>query len=298
MLHANRTYFSVMALLIVSQACAVPDAAPSDIGALNTAVAQTVSAGLTQNVPQGISSPVLEMTSTAALTFTPEPPTPTGTETQTPTPIFTPTSSVPMMSVSVPTNCRIGPGKVYNRVGALLVGEFAEVYGRDPTGNYWYIRNPDSGHQFCWAWGEYATLTGPILLLPVYTPPPTPTPTMTPTPSPSFTAEFVGLDSCAGWWVEIKLKNTGPLSFKSVKIEIKDNATDIELVALSDGFTNIDGCLKTTTKDTLGSGDTFTISAPAFTYNPSGHNMRAFITLCSNNGQKGGCITKKINFKP
>ena len=62
----------------------------------------------------------------------------------TPLVIASPTSIMPMISVSVPTNCRSGPGKAYPIEGALLVGEVAQVLGDDPTGNYWYIPNPDA----------------------------------------------------------------------------------------------------------------------------------------------------------
>lgn len=290
----------VAMLFILSTACVVPGIAMPDTNAVSTSAAETVIAGLTQDVPQEIFSPISEMTltSTSTFTFTPVSPTFTPTETQTPIPILSPTSIIPMISVSVPTNCRNGPGRVYDRVGALLVGQTAEVHGRDPTGNYWYIRNPGPGAQFCWVWGEYATLSGPYLFLPVFTPPPTPTPTVTPTPSPSFTMKFDNLDSCAGWWVEIQLKNTGAVTFRSVKIEVKDTVTDVEHVALADGFTDLDGCLKTTTKDTLAPEDTFNLSAPAFAYDPSGNNIRVIITLCTNTDQKGGCVTNKINFKP
>ena len=62
----------------------------------------------------------------------------------TPTPVFTSTPGIPLISVTVATNCRVGPGKVYDRVGALLVGQVAEVVGRNLNGNYWYIRNPNT----------------------------------------------------------------------------------------------------------------------------------------------------------
>jgi hypothetical protein len=305
MSHTHRTCLSVAALLFASWACtSVPDT-----DAISTSAAQTVIAGLTQNVPQATLSATLEATPT--FTFTSAPPTFTPTETLTPTQTltatlaFTPTPLVPLISVSVPTNCRSGPGKVYNMEGALLVGDFAEVYGRDPSNYYWYIRNPDSGSDFCWVWGKYATLTGPVLLLPIFTPPPTPTPTftplptLTPTPFPAFKAEYASLDTCNGsWWVEIKLKNTGSLPLKSVNISIKDNVTNIVLVNLADGFTNLDGCLTKTTKDTLGPGDTYLLSAPAFTYNPTGDELKVILTLCSDTGQKGLCATNKIDFTP
>jgi hypothetical protein len=189
-------------------------------------------------------------------------------------------------------------------VGALLVGETAQVYGRDPTGRYWYIRNPDRGSDFCWAWGEYATVSGNTSLLPVYTPPPTPTstftpkPTFTPTPSPYFEAAYSSLDTCVGWWVEIKLHNTGSIPFKSMGITIKDTDTDIVLANYVDGFTNIDGCLSSTTRDTLGLGKTHVVSAPSFNYDPSGHKLRATVILCSGVGQSGTCVTRTINIKP
>jgi len=285
-------------LLAASLACSVPSIGLQDQNAISTSAAETVIAGLTQNAP--LFTPTAEISLTPTATFPTETPTitPTATETQTPFQIFTATSTIVLMSVSTPTNCRNGPGKVYNRVGAIVTDQQAEVVGKTADGEYWYIRNPDHPSDFCWAWGEYATLTGPVQLLPVFTPPPTPTPTLTATPEPNFSAEFTKLDECVGWWVEIRLKNTGPIAFKSTKLEVKDNVTDVELVSLSDGFTDNDGCLKTTTKDTLSPGDEFTISGPAFTANPKDHNMRVFVTLCSQLGQKGVCVTKKINFKP
>jgi len=309
-MHTHRIYLSVAVLWSVSLACAaVPAFSTPDAGAISTAAAQTVIAGLTQNMPQATSSSTLEPTPT--FTFTSEPPTFTPTETATPTPtltatlVFTPSPLVSLISVSVPTNCRNGPGKVYDMEGALLVGEFAEVFGRDPTNSYWYIRNPDSGPDFCWVWGKYATLTGPVLLLPIFTPPPTPTatltplPTLTPTPFPAFKTDYANLDTCNGsWWVEVKVKNRGTLPLKSVNISVKDTVTNVVVTNLADGFTNMDGCLSKTTKDTLGVGDTYLLSAPAFNYDPTGHAIKAVITLCTSTGQKGSCATKTMDFTP
>lgn len=110
------------------------------------------------------------------------PPEPTATHTQTPepsaTPTLTPTLEQPMVSVSVDTNCRRGPGKQYDIIGALLVGETAEVVGKAADSQYWIIQNPDRAGE-CWLWGNYASVTGPAAALPVYTQPPTPTPQFT-----------------------------------------------------------------------------------------------------------------------
>jgi hypothetical protein len=83
-----------------------------------------------------------------------------------------------------------------------------------------------------------------------------------------------------------------------VNISVKDKVTSIVLVNLADGFTNMDGCLVKTLKDILGTGDTYLLSAPAFTYDPTGHELRGILTLCSDTGQKGMCATNKIDFTP
>jgi hypothetical protein len=304
MSYITRVSSAVLVLSIAVLACGVPAVAtpPSDSDAINTAVAETVIARFVQEALSQTLTPTLVPT----LTFTPEPPalTPTETVTLSPTltatPFFTATPVVPQISVSVPTNCRVGPGRVYRRVGAILVGQIAEVYGRDPTGRYWYIRNPSSSSGFCWAWGEYATVSGNIALLPVYTPPPTPTPTFTPTPSPNFEAFFVGLDTCAsvGWWAEIELENTGSIPFRSMGITVRDTVTDVVVASFTDGFTNMDGCTSTVTRDILRVDRSPVISSPAFNYNPAGHRLRATIILCSDTGQRGTCVTKTIVFTP
>ncbi len=93
-----------------------------------------------------------------------------------PTITLTPTLEVTMVSVSVDTNCRTGPGKVYDYIGALLVGEHAEVVGQSMDGIYWIIKNPDQNGE-CWLWGQYATIIGQTTNIKKFTPPPTPTPT-------------------------------------------------------------------------------------------------------------------------
>ena len=296
----NRIHFSGIILLLAALGCDFPGLSTPDLGNISTAAAQTVLAGLTQAVPSTTFTPTIQLSPTSTLTptvtFTP---TSTPTATSTVTPLFTATPPIPLISVSVATNCRNGPGKVYGYEGALFVGETAEVFARDPSGNYWYIRNPDAGREFCWLWGYYATIIGNVSALPIYTPPPTPTATLTPTPSPSFKASFSSLDLCTtNWWVDIKINNNGSVPFKSVTISIRDTVTDVERVDLSDGFTDLDGCLKTTTKDIIAAGDTYLLSAPPFPYDPTGHKLRITLTLCSDTGQKGRCVTDKFDVTP
>ena len=241
-------------------------------------------------------------TSTTTATFTPIPatftPTFTSTATLTPTLVFTPTPLVPMVRVSVATNCRLGPGKAYALVGALLVGETAQVYARSSAGDYWYIRNPDRSTQFCWLWGEYATVTGLYTGLPIYTPRPSPTPTYTATPAPGFDASYQGLQTCSGkWWGDIKLKNTGSATFRSVSMTLRDTVTSKAATTIRDGFTDLTGC-GSTSRSTLVPGKSATASSPQFAYNPAGHKLKLTITLCTNTGLNGLCVTETITFKP
>lgn len=277
---------SVVLLLLVSVACAAPTVTvyTPDANVLGTMVAQTLAVMATQTAQAfipGLASP----------TVTPELPTLSPTQTVSPIPIFSSTPSVPLISVTVATNCRVGPGQAYDRVGALLVGEVAEVFGRNPNGNYWYIRNPDSSTGFCWLWGEYATLVGNVAALPVYTPPPTPTPT------PDFDVTIAGLETCAGWWVDFRLENTGGVTFRSVSITLRDATSNIVLSMTTSGFTNNDGCSGSNTRDSLKPGDKGVVSMSPFTYDPTGHDLRATITLCSDQGATGLCVSKVVEFK-
>ena len=278
---------SVSVLLIVSLACASTSAPTQDVNSiLGTAIMQTMVSALTETAQVIVP---IDLIGTPTATFTPIF-TPTGT--LTPSPVFTTTAFNPQVSVSVATNCRTGPGKVYDRVGALLVGQMAEVVGREDTGNYWYIRNPNQSNGYCWLWGEYATLTGNFAALPRLTPP------ATPTPMPAFEADYDSWEACAGWWVDLKLTNTGGISFESISLSVRDTATDIVVSMYSDIFTDVNGCEDSSTIDVLTPGAKHIVSSPGMAYDPSGHKLRATITLCSKDGQNGMCITETVNFTP
>ena len=65
----------------------------------------------------------------------------TPTITLTATETLTPTLSNPQAQVDVNTNCRRGPGELYDIVGALVVGQIGDVVGRYQAGDYWVIEN-------------------------------------------------------------------------------------------------------------------------------------------------------------
>jgi hypothetical protein len=148
----HRTTLAIIMLMVTVLACALPTIPLQDPGAISTAAAQTVIAGLTQGAPP--ETPFATLTANLVSptpTNTAEPPTATLTPTSTPTntstptqtltftPFFTPTPVVPLISVSVPTNCRSGPGKVYDLLGYLLVGVWSKrTAAIQPV--YWYIQ--------------------------------------------------------------------------------------------------------------------------------------------------------------
>ncbi len=118
----------------------------------------------------------------AEATVTPSPTTP-------PQPTATFTLAVPQVSVSTDTNCRTGPGKSYDWVGSLVVGQTANVIAVPiDQRDYVVIQNPNGGR--CWLWLEYANISGDISGLPKWEIPPTPT------PIPGSISGFVWDDKC------------------------------------------------------------------------------------------------------
>lgn len=310
--HSRRFHFTILVLLSAVLACAVPGM-PADVDTVSTAAAETVVAGLTQDAGQA-APPTTEPTLT--LTFTPTLIRPTqrpSTETLTPLPVFTSISAtlpaisetptfipeIVLISVSRPTNCRIGPGKLYEIAGTLLVGEKAEVLGRDPSGQYWYIPNPDPGAEFCWVWGEYATLEGSLSFVPLFTPPPTFTATATTVPVLDFKMKSAGLESCEGiWWLKIEISNFSEYPFKSMKIEMTDLDKNITRFTSSNGFASRKGCGPYDVSDVIAPEGVFVINGPKFDYTLNDHGLRGFITMCTQTELKGICTTRQGSFRP
>lgn len=118
-------------------------------------------------------SPIVIVVST-----TPEPPAQINS-TDTPIPAatitLTPSPGITTLTVSANTNCRSGPGKEYDYLGALLIGKSAEVVGKNTTSGYWIIKNPERAGN-CWLWGNYATVSGDTSTLQEFPIPATPTP--------------------------------------------------------------------------------------------------------------------------
>ena len=170
---SKNTLPTLILVLIALSACTLPDGTSQGVDPLVATQTYQVLDAIAEATVQAIQSQEAQATVQASIpspTFLPGPPT------LTPTPTHTPTPTVPTIKVSLDTNCRSGPGKVYDMIGALLVGETTEILARGSVPNYWVVDNPDyPGHE-CWLWGKYATVSGDTSHLPIRSAAPTPTP--------------------------------------------------------------------------------------------------------------------------
>ncbi|MBL8050610.1 MAG: hypothetical protein JNM46_05255 [Anaerolineales bacterium] len=162
MIKKKSTLFLYVFLIIALSACNLPSGeATATEEVSDLALTVTAQALLLQN------SATPEFTATPQFTATPG---------------ASPTPSVPTVSVSTNTNCRTGPGLVYDLLGGLNVGQTAEIVGKNSSTGYWIIKLPNSA-TICWLFPQYATVSGNTANLPEYPVPPTPTPTKTSTPT-------------------------------------------------------------------------------------------------------------------
>ncbi len=217
---------SLVLILTVISACS-PTAAtetdtPTQDPAFITSIAETAQAGVFGTLTQ-IALNVPSETPTPFATLTPE---------LTTTPLPTSTSSKAMISVNVETLCRMGPGTIYDRVGELATGQLVEVFGLDPSRDYYLIRNPAHPEGFCWVWGFHATPVNSFAGMPVYTPMHTPTPRYTYTPTTASPGSYCSLtyiyplpnkvfgpgEDIDGTWT---IKNIGASTWLKTEVNLK-----------------------------------------------------------------------------
>ncbi len=276
------------------------------LNAVNTAVAATDTAQeLEAQRTKGAEAANIP-TETSAPTYTTAPDTSTPEPTQTPTLEITdgtpaptvqapsPSLSGPAVQVSVDTNCRSGPGKSYTWLGALMVGEQATITGKDPSGAYWYITNPDLDGGYCWIWGYYATIGGNTGLLPIFTPGPTPT------PEPNFSTAFHQVESCGGTWqVEFTIVNNGSATLESISSSVKDTDTgNSSGISSINQFIEKNGCADVSSFGRLHPEDVgYTVSLD-LPNDPTGHLVFASLKVCTDDNLHDACRTREFYFTP
>jgi hypothetical protein len=253
----------------------------------STSEAQTALAKSQSGTQAAMSSPTPEFTFTPSLT---------PTETFTPSPTFTLTPSVPMVSVTVNTNCRSGPTTGYALLGIVMVGEKAEVVGRSTLTDTMIIKLPSNPGITCWLWAQNATVVGDISKLPVVPIP------ATPTPAATFTAAYIEKVTCSGeYGFTFKISNSGSIAWESIKIVVTDTVTSTTKTHTRDSFKRFNGCTAGSEALNLEPGETgfsTTVNPGQFAYNPAGHAMTADITVCSKDALAGKCQSKTVSFTP
>jgi hypothetical protein len=312
LMNTNKTlvFLTVALILLVSSACSPAPATetatvavPTKDPILDTSIAETAQAGVLGTLTQ--------MAVNSIPTETPTPLS-TATASQTAIPIFSPTSGKPMISVVVETLCRLGPDKVYDRVGALGINTMAEVYALDPSRQYYFIANPNNPGTYCWVWGFYATPVNSFTGIPVYTPAYTPTaavsltPSLTPTrtgtvtPTPNFTITNPRIRTCgANMFLDVTVTNTGGTNFLSGSLYITDTAGPAITGATNNTFIDMVDCTEHYRQGDLIPGEVGTVSTdPIAIPDLHGHQLTISVTVCPQDNLAGTCSVKSINYKP
>jgi len=281
-------------LILLSLACNLPITASQSTGDqekpagfVETSIAETM-AVIGQGQPVDPEDQTVQPDPPSA-TFTPES---TDTPTLTPTVTETPTPNVPKVYLSENTNCRTGPGTIYDWLVTVQKGDDPEAVAKDPLEEYWYIRRPGQEGSFCWVWGKYATPVGDTASLPVFTPPPTPTPGL------DFSVSYHHKEACVQWTLVYKIVNTGGFTLESWKTSAVDHTGGSNpLSTIEDQFQEIVGCVKVSTQMDLTPGEGHYLIL-TFNNNPTGHDISTKIKICTEDGLGGECLVKTFRHTP
>lgn len=299
----RRRFFllAVAAILILGlAACNFPLSGGSDESAVNTAVALNVAlTQLAATQTAMVNEPSITQVPPTVELFTPTP-------SITLPPTLTPTLAGVWLTVLENTNCRSGPGSIYDWVTLINAGQMTEAVARNPNNDYYYVHNPNSAGGFCWLWSKYSSITGNITTLPVFTPQPTPTPKVTPTfttPPADFSIEYLGVENCGLLYAfKFKIKNTGSVTWQSYKLVIVDTTTTNTFTQEKDTFYGVTGCSTGGAQSDLTTGEESTIANDTgnFNYNPAGigHTYQVTLTVFSNDGRTGTSTSKSLTLTP
>ena len=215
--------------------------------------------------------------------------TPSPNPTATPLPTLTSTPA-PMANITGNTNCRTGPGSVYDLLHTYLAGNQVKLLGKSPDDFFWYTRASSEYAPDCWLWGKYVTPVGDTELLPVFTPPPTPT------PSPDFVITYFHADVGAGQFhFFFEIENIGNVTWESALLYIFDPVVPQEAGRFSNNF-QVNGTLPIPTKDSIPAGDIGYFHSEQLS-NPGAYGKQPdvldiYFVACTEEYLNGYCITK------
>jgi len=220
-------------------------------------------------------------------------------EAKTPTAIIALTGEKVSISLAKNTICRTGPSTVYPSVTTIPAGQKINAIGKlANNSSYTYIENPSTPGSYCWVFSEGATTQGNRSDLLVIEPLPTPTPKS----DMGFSITYSGIKECGDdYSFKVIVANTEKLVWQSIKLYIVDVKTERSITIISDHFDEYSNCQLDNSQGDLAKGERVFMTPfdPGhFDYSPYGKNFKIRVTLCSEKGLEGTCLTKEIKVQP
>jgi hypothetical protein len=214
------------------------------------------------------------------------------TETPLPEPSATITLELPKAKINRETNCRVGPGGMYDLVATYQAGQMLDVLATGLAQGYWFVQNPEKPEEQCYVMAQNVTISGDTSVLPKFTPLPSST------PPPYFEAKLKKIDNCSGnRFANFSVENTGNVDFRSAYIKVTDTKANKSVEQALNVFDLYVGCILAKNISPLDPGDTGYVPSPAFTWNIHEDKLKAVIMLCSEKDLKGICVTRTLDVK-
>ena len=271
----KRTRFSIVLIpivlaLLVLNACSPPG---QDVDQPPTFTSSQIEEG------QMADSPVPPTNTTAP---------PAATPTASPQPTLA--TPAPIANITGNTNCRTGPGSIYDLLHTYLSGDQVKLLGRSPNGFFWYTSDSAGINPDCWLWGQYATPVGDTTLVPVFTPPPTPT------LSPDFEITYFNYDGAAGQFVfYFEINNIGNVAWDSALLYLYDPVVPQDAGRFSNTFL-VNGAPASPTQDHIPGGGSAYFHSERLS-NPGGYGktpgpVDIYFIACTQEYLGGFCVTK------
>jgi hypothetical protein len=290
-------FAAVSILLLASAACALPNTAPKASSTPGSSSALALAA--TQTALAALPSPSSSPEPVQSPSETP-PPLSTETPTETPLPVGvfptdTPTATPETIWAEVmkTTNCRTGPGGMYDLVTTFEAGARLQVAARDLGGGFIAVKNPDKPEEECYVLVNNVKLSGEIAFLPQYTP------LASPTASPNLKVTFKKFDLCKGdVLAQFVVENIGSVPFRSAYIKVTNLKTGQSAEQAVNAFDLTVGCIIAKNIAPLDPGATGYLSSPVFKNDPRGNKLRAIIHACTEKSLKGTCVDVVVEIQP
>jgi hypothetical protein len=165
-------YISGLSLALLITACSIATPTPTAVPTIEptATIAPTVPGPTYTPTPLPTETPTptptIVVTDTPTITNTPEVVETIAGEPGQPTSTGTPGGRPQIIPIQ-DTNCHVKPKQESNVVGFFLKGMIFDVYGKDSTGVWVIIPNPQEDGQFCWVWTGSTQITGSLDNVPV-----------------------------------------------------------------------------------------------------------------------------------